>query len=128
MTPEQKVQWLILIKEAEYCEEEAPNVTEDNVEDLYDAIVANDDHWDAMDEVRCSGTLTGIPCFDSRNFESDAVAAQLPDGTWVGWVYWYGGGKHGNPDEIEWMDKAYHVFCDEVEEMMVVRSFRATKE
>lgn len=27
---------------------------------------------------------------------------QAPDGTWVGWTYWYGGGKYAEPSAIPW--------------------------
>ncbi|WP_244097750.1 hypothetical protein [Burkholderia anthina] len=37
------------------------------------------------------------------------MAAQAPDGSWVGWNYWYGGGKHGEPEAVEWIEDAYDV-------------------
>ncbi len=29
------------------------------------------------------------------------------DGSWVGWTFWYGGGKHGEPGNVPWMEDAY---------------------
>jgi len=43
----------------------------------------------------------------SRHYESKGVAAQMLDGSWVGWTYWYGGGKHSDPGSIDWMGKCY---------------------
>ena len=68
---------------------------------------------------------TGLKCEWSRHYESKAVAMKFPDGSWVGWTYWYGGGKHGEPSSIEWMDDAYDVDCHEEEKMVVVQTFKA---
>lgn len=51
----------------------------------------------------------------SRHFEASSVAAKIDD-KWVGWTYWYGGGKHAEPEAIEWKGDAY--FLD-VKEVMV---------
>lgn len=59
----------------------------------------------------------------SRHYESKAVAAQI-DGVWVGWTYWYGGGKHGEPQEIEWMENSYFLDCVEEEKLVTVRTFK----
>ncbi|MEX3764489.1 hypothetical protein [Paraburkholderia phenoliruptrix] len=107
MTPEQKLKHLILIRHAELGDEQPPaNVTAENVDELYDAI---EEPWDARNEVRCSGEETGLPTPLSRHYEADAVARQYIDGSWVGWTYWYGGGKHGEPEAIDWIEDAYDV-------------------
>jgi hypothetical protein len=126
MTPAQKIKHLILIRRAEFAKQPAPeNVTAENIDELYDEAYENDDGHlqDARGEVRCSGIETGLPCDWSRNYESDAVAAKAPDGSWVGWTYWHGGGKHGEPEAIDWIDDAYDVQCAEKEKMVVVRTF-----
>lgn len=51
------------------------------------------------------------PC--SRNYETKSVAKELLNGKWVGYTYWYGGGKHGNPEEIEWMEDSYFLGYEE---------------
>lgn len=124
MTPLQKIKWLILAKTAEWDKSDIPDYPCENVDELYDGLVAKDAHWDGMNEVRCSGVDTGLSsCEYSRHYESDAMAMQMPDGTWVGWTYWYGGGKHGQPEAIDWMDEAYDVGCVEEEKVVVVRTF-----
>lgn len=123
MTPEQKLKWAILEKAAEHEKKDPPVVTAENVDELYDALVDEDGHLDPKEEIRCSGEETGLPCQLSRHYESDAVAAKMPDGSWVGWTYWYGGGKHGEPEAIDWMDTAYFVDCKEEEKLMTVRTF-----
>jgi hypothetical protein len=43
------------------------------------------------------------------------------DGSYVGWTYWYGGGKHGEPESVPWMEHAYEV--EMREETRVVKVF-----
>lgn len=59
----------------------------------------------------------------SRHYDCKEVAYQCTDGTWIGWTYWYGGGKHGEPNAIDWINDAYFVECVEEEKLVVVRSF-----
>jgi len=123
MTPEQKIKWAIMNQVAEWEKPEPPVVNADNVDELFDGLQDEDDHWDAQDEIRSGEVETGLRCEHSRHYEADAVAAKMPDGTWVGWTYWYGGGKHGQPESIEWMYSAYAVDCIEEEKMVTVRTF-----
>jgi hypothetical protein len=124
MTPEQKIKWLILLKDAEWTEEPLPEVTAENIDELYDERDEDYRLQDAKSEVRGSGTETGLPAPSSRHYESDAVAAQLPDGSWVGWTYWYGGGKHAEPEAIDWIDEAYDVDVTSEEKLVVVHTFK----
>jgi hypothetical protein len=123
MNPEQKVKWLILQVAARFNKTDAPEYPCENVDQLYDSLVENDEHWDAKSEVRCSGIETGLECDYSGYYESSAVAMQMPDGTWVGWTYFYGGGKHSEPSAIEWIEYAYDLTCTEEEKVVVVRTF-----
>lgn len=123
MTPEQKLKWAVLAQTATWGKKPIPDYPCQNVDELYDALVEQDAHWDGVSEVRCSGIETGLPAEYSRHYESKAVAMQMPDKTWVGWTYWYGGGKHGEPEAIDWMNEAYDVNCAEEEKMAVVRTF-----
>ena len=76
---------------------------------------------DAESELRDSYTHeTDLPCEDCRHYESMSVARKFGD-KWVGWTYWYGGGKHGEPESVEWMEEAY--FVDVKEETRVVLVF-----
>lgn len=126
MTPEQKLKWAILNKAAEFSKTPEPAATESNVDGLYDALREADGHWDAQNEVRCSGTDTGLEAEYSRHYESDAVAAKMPDGSWVGWTYWHGGGKHSEPEAMDWMNSAYNLNCKEEEKTVTVRTFTKT--
>jgi hypothetical protein len=125
MTPEQKLKHLILLKQQSWEPEflKGVEITADNVDELYEKNDENYELQDSRNEIRCSGIETGLPAPYSRHYESDAVAAKYIDGSWVGWTYWYGGGKHGEPEAIDWMEDAYEVNCTEEEKMVVVRTF-----
>jgi hypothetical protein len=123
MTPVQKIKHAIIAKTYEWMEKELPLITDDNIDELYDDLVENDDHWDAMSEIRCGEVETDLPCEYSRHYESKSVAAKMPDGSWVGWTYWYGGGKHGDPEAVDWMSDAYDLDCKEEEKLVMVRTF-----
>ena len=119
MKPQQKTKWLILERLRKWGME-LPVITADNVDALYDAA---DDIDDARAEIRGCGVATGLPSRRHfRDFEDMEVAAQCPDGSWVGWTYYYGGGKHANPSALDWLEYAYDVAM--TEEMRVVQVFR----
>lgn len=122
MTPTQKIKWLVLATLADWRKTPPPPYPCPNVDDLYDAEEGSDDLYDAANEVRSSGEETGLSSPPSRNYETTAVAKDLPDGTWVGWTYYYGGGKHSEPGSVPWMDDAYTVTAHE--ETRVVRVFK----
>lgn len=123
MTPEQKLKWAILAKAAEFGDTAPPPYPCHNVDGLYDELVDSGNHWDAMSLVREGQVATELYCESSRHYESMAVAMEMPDGSWVGWTYWFGGGKHGEPYAIEWMESAYSVDCKQEEKLVVVRTF-----
>lgn len=124
MTPEQKLKWAVLAKVAGWDKKPAPEYPCPNVDELYDALVEEDAHWDGKSEVRGGEVETGLKCDWSRHYESKAVAMKMPDGSWIGWTYWYGGGKHGEPEAIDWMNEAYDVDCHEEEKVVVVQTFK----
>ena len=66
---------------------------------------------------------TDIAADCSRYYESKSVAKKLSDERWVGWTYWYGGGKHGNPEEMDWIPYAYFLDVTEEEKVMTVYTF-----
>ena len=110
MTPEQKIMWAILLEDAPNSDEPLPEITSENISEVWEARSAEWALQDAIEEFRSGQVETPeIKCEWSRNYESKAVAAKMPDGSWVGWTYWYGGGKHGEPESIDWMSEAYEL-------------------
>lgn len=130
MTPSQKLKWAMIeigidgydfvISDA-FSDELTTAITEDNIDDLYEAF--RDDMYDLKYEFREGEVETNLPCDYSRHYESKSVAAKMPDGSWVGWTYWYGGGKHGEPESIDWVSGAYDLNVVEEEKLVIVRTF-----
>ena len=79
---------------------------------------------DAEEEFRCSGVETNLGADYSRHYEAEQVAKQLSCGAWVSWTFWFGGGKHGQPESVEWIDQAYQVDCSEEVKTITVRTFK----
>lgn len=48
----------------------------------------------------------------SRHYEVEVRAIQVED-VWVAWDFYYGGGKHGEPEAFDWISKARIVECEE---------------
>lgn len=126
MTPQQKLKHHILIIAARHNGEELGEVTTENVDTLFDN---HDNIQDAKEEARTCGQRTGIhrnvDYRITRHYEYDEVADQMPDGSWVGWTYWHGGGKHSEPSAIDWIEDAYAVDVKEEQKMVTVRTFTA---
>ena len=122
LTAVQKLQYAILQRERELSmgQDLPTNLTSDQIDELWEDF---EDEWGAMSEVRESGMETDLPAEYSRHYESYAVAVQCPDGSWVGFTYWYGGGKHGEPEAIDWIEYAYDVNCKVEEKVMTVHTF-----
>lgn len=97
-----------------------------DIERRYNGLIDNpeteDQRRDSENELRNSGTPTGLEADYSRHYSSKAVAAEMLDGSWVGWTYFYGGGKHGEPSEMPWLECAYDVTTHVV--MEPVRKFQ----
>lgn len=126
LTPEQKLKWLILT--------ECDDIEQDDTISLDEWIESEfnySEHYDSVMTVRRSGIPTNIstPWSGlSHHYESTSVAVQCPDNSWVGFTYWSGGGKHGDPDSIDWMNHAYDLDCVEEEKLMIVRTFKKQDE
>jgi hypothetical protein len=105
-----------------------PLETAEQVEAAYARLVEDEAHWDYESEFREGDVETNIPAPSSRHYESKSVAMQTAEGEWIGWTFWYGGGKHGEPGAIDWMSDAYHLNCTEEEKVVVVRTFEVVSE
>lgn len=126
MKPEYKLKQEIINLTLHWEEKPLVNLqTEDEVEELWDEM---EDLYDAISEIREGEVETNIPADYSRHYESKSVAYQCVDGSWIGWTYWYGGGKHGEPEAIDWMEYAYDLDCKEEEKLVVVREFKKVED
>ncbi len=98
-------------------------LTDENIEECW-GMWDECELQDFTEDFRCSGEETDlVPKNYSRHYESYDVAKMLNDGTWVGWTYWFGGGKHGEPSAVEWLPDSYDVTCAEEQKTVTVRTF-----
>lgn len=124
MTPEQYIKKEIILQAIKYSGFVFENeINESNIEEVYTKFREEDYSYDCISEFRSTGVETKMDTPYSRHYESTAMAEQMSDGKWVGWTYWYGGGKHSEPEAIEWMNEAYFLDCKEEEKMVIVRTF-----
>lgn len=111
MTAEQKLKREILLTAKSWNRNSTipAEITDENIDSLWkDAEENNDELRAAKDVIRNSGTPTGLPIRDySQFYGCDEVGMVCCDGTAVGWTYWHGGEKHGDPSSIEWISGAY---------------------
>ncbi len=125
LTPTQLIKKAILKTVPRYFKDfKCPNdlLTPEDIESAWDYADENDYLGDARAEFRSGEFKTKIQTPYSRHYESRSVAA-LIDGQWVGWTYWYGGGTHGCPEEVDWMDNAYFLDCKEELVTITQRTF-----
>lgn len=113
--------------------EAPPLETPQQVTDAWSEIDENPEYEGQLDEIlselRDSGFETGIKCDKiSRHYECREEAVELFDGSLVGFTYWYGGGKHGEPWVIEWADEAYEVESREEAQVVTVYSRKEVAE
>lgn len=94
----------------------------EEIEKVYEELDQNDYICDIAQDFRGGQIETDIIPDWSRYYESKSVAAEI-DGKWIGWTYWYGGGKHGQPEAIDWMGYAYFLQCIG-EETIVIKKFK----
>lgn len=106
----------------------APGMTGDDVDEIFEGSDFEDDIHDAEHVVREGEVATEIRSDYSRHYESRSVAAKMADGSWVGWTYWFGGGKHGEPESIEWIEDAYQLSCVEEQKMVTIQTFTKVEE
>lgn len=101
-------------------------LTADNIDEVYESLGDDSDTLNDLErwDFRAGEVETGIECETSRHYESKSVACKLSDGTWVGWTYWYGGGKHAEPECVDWMSDAYILDVTEEEKLVTVRTFQ----
>ena len=117
MTAAQKIKWKILLGYGNEYLEEGVAITPEYIDESF-AIAKK---YICL-SYRSEGIKTDLFAPYSRNYECEIVADEMPDGSWVAWPYWHGGGKHGDPGSIPWIEDAFEV--ETWETTKVVRCFR----
>jgi hypothetical protein len=127
MTPEQTIKCHILneaISNDDLIWHE--DISVDNVDLVWEHFIESDLHWDYISDYRY-GIETDLPSQYSRHYEAKEVANKFGD-QWIGWTFWYGGGKYGEPESIDWMGSAYFLDCVEETKVVTVRVFSKVKQ
>lgn len=123
MSAPDKAMWLIMANVATWNNIQLPYPLY-NVNEVWGRLKEEypDDLQDATEEVRTSGEVAnGIEEAYDRHYEIDMVAHQLPDKTWICHEYWHGGGKHGCPESVPWIDDAFDIECVKEEKVVEVK-------
>lgn len=120
MTPVQKIKALLLY---EISDKHRKKITKNNVDDLFEKYM--DDLWDIIYEWASGEFETDIKPEYDRHYESRSVGAEMIDGSLVGWTYYYGGGKWGDPGSIRWWEDAYNLeLVSEHQEIKTIRNYK----
>jgi hypothetical protein len=110
LTAAQKCRYLVLVKLNEWRRTPMPELASaETLDELYETEDSDDDgtFQDARNERRYGIEAEGIETPFSRNYEIDTHAAELPDGSWIGWWHLHGGGKHSEPEAYDWVSEAF---------------------
>lgn len=126
LTPTQLIKKAIVqrINERNYDDFRQPVETAEQIEAAFDLAVENDLHWDWENEVRESGIETELSAdaFWSRHYEVE-IRALLIDNQYVAYPFYYAGGKHGQPESVDWMKDAFFVDCEEKQVTITQKTF-----
>ena len=96
-----------------------------------------DEFQEYINEVRYCGQPTEISREKilpdvrlTRDYSDTEVAILCLEQQWVGFTYWDGGGRHGSPESIPWIEHAYLLNATEkevvIEETIIKRIFSLT--
>lgn len=92
---------------AEYEDQEDYEAIWDDVDDQFD------EAYEVKYETRYGTEEPNLePKTYSRHYEVEVRAIKVED-VWVAWDFYYGGGKHGEPEAFDWISNARIVECEE---------------
>lgn len=113
MKAEYEIKAVIIKTAYKWAELGAPSLSSDEeVNEAWDNAREDDRVSDCIQDAKndfrsAFSHRTEVKCDFSRHYDSESVAVQLDNGKWVGYTYWSGGGKHGEPGAIDWIEDAY---------------------
>lgn len=110
LTAPQKIKQILIQKVTELILD-APDEIDNKYAELEEN--ARDHLRDVMGEFRGGQFQTDLDGEYNRIYETKVVAAQMLDGSYAAWTYYYGGGKHGEPEVVEWVDDAFEVEAED---------------
>lgn len=80
---------------------------------------------EVINEFRESGEEIDNKVQQGRYYCYQDVAKKITGSNdlYLAWTYYFGGGKHAQPETVEWMEDCYLLRCKEVKETRVVKVF-----
>lgn len=129
MTAQQLIRKAILLKAVDFENIEPFNQSLDGagIDKLYESYNEYDELNDPKNEIRYGQVEANLnPITWSRSYEIDVRAMKIDD-VWVAWDFYYGGGKHGEPESFDWISNARIVNCEEIQVMTTQYDFSEIK-
>lgn len=113
--------------------EDVDNFKDDKVEEFYDEVKYEefeDYVRDVVSEFRDSGENINDKVYEDRYYCYRDVAIPITgrDDLYLAWTYYFGGGKHAQPWDVEWMEDCYLLRCREVEETRIVKVYEKVED
>lgn len=115
MNAQQLLRKAILLKAVDFenIEPFKENLTGNEIDELYESYDRWDQLADPWNEIRYSGIDCNLKASTwSRHYEVDSKAIKV-DGIWIQFDYYYGGGKHSEPEDFDFIHHAKIVNCEE---------------
>lgn len=113
--------------------EDVNNFDEDKVIEFYEEVEY--EKWedyirDIVSDFRESGEEIDNKVEQDRYYCYQDVAKKITgsEDLYLGWTYYFGGGKHAQPDQVEWMEDCYLLTCREVEETRIIKIYEKVEE
>ncbi len=103
-------------------------MSNDELMEVYEEQIEDNGVEYPLEYFRAKGEESNIEPEYSRHYETMSVCRKLDNGVWVGWTYYYGGGKYAEPEAVEWLDDAYLLDLVEEKEVTIVKRIFKKKE
>lgn len=115
MNAQQLLRKAILLKAVDF-ENIVPfkeNLSGDEIDRLYESYDRWNELADPWNEIRYSGIDCNLKATTwSRHYDVDSKAIKIDD-KWIQFDYYYGGGKHSEPEYFDYIEHAKIVDCTE---------------
>lgn len=115
MNAQQLLRKAILLKAVDFknIEPFKDGLSGDEIDKLYESYDRWNELADPWNEIRYSGIDCNLEATTwSRHYEVDSKAIKIDD-KWIQFDYYYGGGKHGEPENFDYIENAIIVDCTE---------------
>ena len=92
-----------------YDEMMLATATEEMIDELWDNCDLDDELYEFRESGVDAAFVEGVMQPISRHYEIDVVYRRLVCGSFVGWFYYHGGGKHSEPEAYDWLSTSFNL-------------------